>query len=299
VSTHAVAFESVTVSRLRREIVRDASFAVHSGAVHALLGHNGAGKTTLLRAMCGVVATSRGRVVQADEPAVLFAHSRLPRETTAAQVLEYRRRVRGRSRADVAAVAERTGVAGFLDRPSAALSTGMAQRVGIAAALVDDAATLVLDEPTTGLDPQGVAGLLGLVVGLRTEGRTVMICSHDLSQLELVCDEVTCLRDGRVTVTGPVDAVAATVAPAGHVLRTADDTRARTLLAAAGFASTATPRGLRVGPEVGLTDALLVLRGLDVRESTVERGLFARVYDRYASAPQTTPGRRARRGRRR
>lgn len=294
----AVRFDGVTVTRRRREIVRDASFTVGSGAVHALLGHNGAGKTTLLRAMCGVVTTSRGRVVQADEPVVLFAQTRVPRETTTAQVLEYRRRVRGRSRADVAAVVERTGVGGFLDRPHATLSTGMAQRVSIAAALVDDASTLVLDEPTTGLDPQGVAGLLDLVVGLRAEGRTVMICSHDLSQLELVCDELTCLRDGRVTVTGPVDAVAATVPATGHVLRTADDTRAVTLLAAAGIASTSTPRGLRIGPETGVADAALALRGLDVREATVDRGLFARLYDRYASAPPSAPGRRAR-GRRR
>lgn len=290
-NAQAARFECVSVTRRGRNLVTDVSFTVGQGAIHALLGHNGAGKTTLLRALCGVVPVSAGRVLMPSEPAVLFAHERMPAEMTAAQLLDYRRRLRGLSRAQVIAAAERTGIQGFFHRKCATLSTGMAQRVNLAIAIMDDAATIVLDEPTTGLDPQGVAELLTLVVGLRAEGRTVMICSHDLSQLELVCDEVTCVQAGRVTATGGVAQVAATAPPSGQVLRTSDDPRARHLLDRAGIAATVTARGLRVGPEAGISQVISALKDLEVREATVERSLFARIYERYGCAP--APSRRS------
>lgn len=175
------------------------------------------------------------------------------------------------------------------------LSTGMRQRVAIATALLADTATLVLDEPTSGLDPQGVDVLLGLIDALRAEGRTVLVCSHDLAQLETICDGVTCLRDGSVVSDGPVRQVARDVAAPGHLLRTSDDAHAADVLAAAGVGVRLTPRGIAIPSGTDLTTAILSLaHQVSVLEATVDRSLFARIYQRDASAPTATRRRRAR-----
>jgi ABC-type multidrug transport system ATPase subunit len=292
----AVEFDAVSVVRRGRRLVDAVGFTVRPGAVHALLGHNGAGKTTLMRALAGLVPVSEGSIRTGSEPAVLFLGSRLPGDLTVAQVLDYRRRVVGASRDAADAVVRRTGIGPFLDRRAGVLSTGMAQRTAIAVALLADARTVVLDEPTNGLDPQGVDGLLRLIDALRAEGRAVVICSHDLAQLELVCDDVTCLRAGRVTADGTVREVSRDLPAPGHVLRTSDDGRAAEILGSADVACCETPRGLHVDPGETLSGVLDLLAGrVTVLEATVDRGLFGRIYAAHASAPDE---RRARRGRR-
>lgn len=291
----AVDFSEVSVDRRGRRLVDAVTFSVAPGSVHALLGHNGAGKTTLLRALSGLVPLAAGSIRTTGEPSVLFLGTRLPGDVTVAQILEYRRQVLGASRDAVEAVVRRTGVADFLGRRAGVLSTGMAQRAAIAAALLADAPTLVLDEPTNGLDPQGVDGLLGLIEGLRAEGRAVLICSHDLAQLELICDNITCLRAGRLTVDGTVRDVSRDLPAPGHVLRTVDDVRAREIVQAAGVECRQTPRGLHVESGATLAEVVSLLIGqVEVTEATVDHGLFARVYARFGSAPEQGPRRRRR-----
>ncbi|MFI2752584.1 ABC transporter ATP-binding protein [Cellulomonas sp. P22] len=292
----AVEFSAVSVDRRGRRLVDSVTFAVPAGTVHALLGHNGAGKTTLMRALSGLVPVASGSIRTSSEPSVLFVGTRLPGDLAVAQILEHRRRLLGSAPSAVATAVEHTGIAPFIDRRAGALSTGMIQRVAIATALMADAQTIVLDEPTTGLDPQGVDALLTLIHGLRDEGRTVIICSHDLAQLELVCDGVTCLRDGQLTAHGTVRDVADDLPAPGHVLRTSDDAQATKMLLAAGIDSTATARGIQVGPTATLSTVLSILVDqVEVTEATVDHGLFARIYAKFASAPER--GRPRRRGR--
>lgn len=279
----AVRFRHVTVRRLRRTIVDDVCFRVRRGVIHGLLGHNGAGKTTLMRVLAGLVPATSGSVRVARRPEVLLVGSRFPGDLTVRQVVEHRARLVGA--ADVPAVLRRVGVDEFLTTRGTALSTGMAQRLGLALALLADAPVLVLDEPTTGLDPQGVEQLRTILTDLRGEGRTVLVCSHDLTELELVCDSVTCLSRGLVTVHGAVRDVARGLPPAGHVLRTSDDRHAHRVLTARGVPSSLLPRGLHVPPGVTLGAASALLSGsVVVEEATVDRSLFARIYDAYGAS---------------
>lgn len=292
----AVEFSGVTVSRAGRDLIRDVTFAVPSGSVHALLGHNGAGKTTSMRALAGLIPTRRGEIRSEGVPTVLLVASAMPRELSVSQILEHRRIQERASTRTVDDAIGRCGVGSYLGRRFGNLSTGMAQRVAIAAALVADSPVIVLDEPTTGLDPQGVEALMHLLSDLRGEGRTVLICSHDLARLELVCDGVTCLREGRVTIDGPVPRVAAGLELPGHVLRTSDDHLAAAILAQAGLPAAGTARGVHVRAGQPLSGIAAALRGrVRIEESTVDASLFERIYQRYATAPGAATGRRARR----
>ena len=284
----AVEFHGVTVRRARRDLVRDVSFDVPSASIHAVLGHNGAGKTTLMRALAGSIPTRRGLIRSTGVPSVLLVGTSLPREMTVAHLLEHRRRVEGAARVDVARATARCGVQGFLTRRFGQLSTGMAQRVAIAAELIADAPIIVLDEPTTGLDPQGVDALMRLLVGLRAEGRTIIICSHDLARLELVCDGVTCVRAGEVTRHGPIDRVVAGLPTPGHYLRTDDDELADRILAEHGCPADRTPRGLHIDARRSVTEIARCLHDqVRITEVTVDSSLFERLYRRDASAPGT------------
>ncbi|WP_245534666.1 ATP-binding cassette domain-containing protein [Sanguibacter keddieii] len=291
----ALTFESVRVERGGRRLVDDVTFDVRERTVHALLGHNGAGKTSLLRAVAGLVPTRGGTIRAASTPAVLFVGDRYPPDLTAAQVIDHRSRLVGAT--ETAEVVRSTGVDEFLTTRGAALSTGMAQRLSIATALLSGARVLVLDEPTSGLDPQGVEHLRATLLAIRDRGRTVLVCSHDLAQLELVCDDVTCLRQGRVTSTGPVAEAASGLPSPRQILRTSDDARAAEILDQHAVPTSRSARGVCLPAGASLPAALAALTGqVEVLEATVDRGLFVRLYDRDASAPprRTTRARRRR-----
>ncbi|WP_448059201.1 ATP-binding cassette domain-containing protein [Cellulomonas hominis] len=278
--------DSVSVARGRRLLVRDATLSFGPGQVHALLGHNGAGKTTLFRAVAGLVPIRSGRVSTSAEPSVLFVGSQFPAELRVRDLLTYRARTVSASARTVAHVRRVTGVDAFEPARCGELSTGMAQRVALALALLGGARTLLLDEPTTGLDPQAIDSLLALLRDLRADGCTVVLCSHDLARLELVCDTVTCLRSGRVTATGTVTEMASRVPRAGHVVRTSDDEAAMVALRHAGVDAGRTSRGLLVAGCVPLSQVWAALAGhAELREVTVDRSLFDRIFDEFASAP--------------
>lgn len=280
----ALAVESVSVERRGRRLLDDVSFSVRHQTVHALLGHNGAGKTTLLRAVAGLVPSTSGTIRVSGVPSVLFVGGRYPSDLTVAEIVRHRSLVLGG--ADPAAAISATGVDEFLGARGAALSTGMVQRLSLALALLAGAEVLVLDEPTSGLDPQGVERLRGIVLELRAAGCTVLVCSHDLAELELVCDDVTCLRQGRVTASGDVMSVASGLPRARQVVRTSDDRLAAAVLSHRGARAILTARGLSVDRDESLGAVLSLLAAhVDVIEVTVDRGLFARVYDRYAAEP--------------
>jgi len=201
--------------------VHDVSFTARAGRVTGFLGPNGSGKTTTLRILLGLVRPTSGTALIGGMP-----YARLPRpRRTVGAVLETTgfhpgRRARDHLRVIAAAanIPDRR-VADVLDQvdlTSAArrrvgeFSLGMRQRLGLAAALLGDPETVLLDEPANGLDPAGMAWLRTFLRGLAGEGRTVVIASHVLSEVAQTVDDVVIVSAGRLRFAGGLLEVAGT-----------------------------------------------------------------------------------------
>ncbi|MET7332234.1 ATP-binding cassette domain-containing protein [Nonomuraea sp. NPDC005650] len=195
--------------------VTDLGFEAGAGMVTGFLGPNGAGKTTTMRMMLGLVAPTSGTATfggrrYADLPhpsatvgAVLDGAGFHPAHTARDHLRVYARMGRcGPAR--VERVTDLTGVSAFAGRPTRTLSTGMRQRLSLATALLGDPQVLLLDEPGNGLDPEGIAWLRHFVRELAADGRTVLISSHVLGEIEHMADHVVVIRDGRLVTTGPI-----------------------------------------------------------------------------------------------
>ncbi|MDH4139569.1 MAG: ABC transporter ATP-binding protein [Coriobacteriia bacterium] len=201
-----------------RDAVREVTFQVRSGEVHGLLGPNGAGKTTTLKMLLGLVRPTSGVFEILGVPAgpavrakvgFLAEQPYFSPLLTAAQTLALHGRLSGMSRAAVGArvdeLLSRVGLAGKGDVVLAKFSRGMLQRLGIATAIVHQPYVVVLDEPASGLDPVGQRDVRNLMLELRESGATVLLSSHQLSEVEAVCDRVTILDRGRVAAAGRID----------------------------------------------------------------------------------------------
>ena len=198
------------------------SLRIEAGAVTALLGPNGSGKSTLLKIILGLLAPSAGdcRVfgVPSGRVESRVAVGYLPEapdfypHLTGFEVVRFFARMGGLPGAGLrervgAAIAE-VGLGAAAHRRIATYSQGMRQRLGLAQALVTDPWLLILDEPTSGIDPAGAAEFGGLIRRLKDRGRTVLLSSHQLEQVEEICDGAVLLDRGRVIETGRVDELA-------------------------------------------------------------------------------------------
>jgi ABC-2 type transport system ATP-binding protein len=199
----------------------DLSFSVPAGEVVGFLGPNGAGKTTTMRAVFGLTHLDAGTVRWDGHPVGPADRRRfgyMPEERglypamLVGEQLEYLGRLHGMSETD-AEVATKTWLdrLGVLDRVESkvdALSHGNQQRVQLAAALVHGPELLVLDEPLAGLDPSGIDAIGGVLVEQARAGCCVLFSSHQLDQVEDLCESVTIIDHGRLVVTGKVDDLA-------------------------------------------------------------------------------------------
>jgi ABC-2 type transport system ATP-binding protein len=204
------------LSGKRVEAVRGISFEVRRGEIFGFLGPNGAGKTTSIKMLMGLVAPTAGTMeilgVRAPCPDIMGRVGFLPENPYVYPYLSAREfvtlcgRLSGLSgaalRERVVGTLGRIGMAYAIDREVRALSKGMLQRVGLAAALVHDPELLVLDEPMSGLDPVGRKEVRDLLLEEKQRGRTVFFSSHILNDVELLCDRVCILRKGEVVVSG-------------------------------------------------------------------------------------------------
>ncbi len=190
---------------------------VPDGTCIGLLGPNGAGKSTLVKIGCGLVRPSAGRALVCGRPAGSLAARgatgylaelfRFPGWCTADEVLSLHQRL-ARSHggeAERACLLELVGLSDARRRRVETMSKGMQQRLGIAQALVGSPRVLFLDEPTSALDPAGRRAVRGILEELRTRGIAVLLNSHLLSEVELVCDRVAILLDGSVVASGRPD----------------------------------------------------------------------------------------------
>ena len=196
------------------------SLEVREGELVGLLGPNGAGKSTLVKIACGLVRPTRGHVELCGAPAGSFAALRslgylaelfrFPGWSSADEVLALHQRLAGsgggeRERAELL---ELVGLADARRRKVEAMSKGMQQRLGIAQALIGSPRLLLLDEPTSALDPAGRRTVRGVLEQLRERGISVLLNSHLLSEVELVCDRVVIISRGRVAAAGRTEELA-------------------------------------------------------------------------------------------
>jgi ABC-2 type transport system ATP-binding protein len=282
--------------------VDDVSAVARPGQVTALLGPNGAGKTTTLRMVLGLVAPTSGsatfdgqRYDELAEPvrhvgALLEASGCHPGRTALAHLRIIATAARLPQDAPER-VLEQAGLAGDGRRRVGEFSLGMRQRLGLAAAMLGDPEVLILDEPTNGLDPPGVRWLRGYVRRLADEGRTVLLSSHALSEVELTADHVLVMAHGRLLRSSTLAEFRAE-AGAGSVVRTPHMDRLRAALAAAGHTHRVTDAGLAVDAapeEVGeLAGAhRVVLHGL-VGTADLEQAFFRIIQEADDHCPVST-----------
>lgn len=211
--------------------VRDLSLRFDRGTAHGLAGPNGSGKTTIFRLLMGFVRPESGSVrVGGEHPAryrvnngigYLPERVRLPRAVRVGEFAVFIARLAGLSADEIGKVTEPLmAVLGLTDKsrdPIGSLSHGFKQRVGLLAALAGDPELVLMDEPTNGLDPTSVGLLRSVIRALKRRGRTVIVSSHNLAELERVCDELSILREGTLLGRSTRDALASR--PAVWVVR--------------------------------------------------------------------------------
>ena len=273
---------------------------VPRGSVFGFLGPNGSGKTTTIRMLMGLIAPSSGRATVLGEPMPQSVGTVLPRVGALIEgpalygFLSGRDNLARYDAADPTAdprsrerrvreALDRVGLTAAAGKKARAYSLGMKQRLGLAAALLQPRELLVLDEPTNGLDPQGMREIRALVREVAAEGTTVFLSSHLLDEIEHVCTHAAVMSRGRLVVQGTV-AELASRAQGRLVVRTEDVAQAAGILAAHGLTGIR-PGDDRVDADTGTTapgspedDALpklcaaLVEAGVRVRGFGVERG---------------------------
>ncbi len=199
--------------------VRDLNLLVETGEVYGLLGPNGSGKSTTLKMILGLVSPTRGRTQifgrDSSEVATHQSVGFVPENPyfykflTGAETLRFFGKLCGLRGSDLTdRVQELLDLVGLTEARNQRLSTyskGMLQRVGLAQALINEPALLVLDEPTAGVDPVGSRDIRNLIVDLKKRGVTVLLSSHLLEHVEEVCDRVGILAKGELVREGPLE----------------------------------------------------------------------------------------------
>jgi ABC-2 type transport system permease protein len=296
-----------------RDVLSDVSLLVRPGCLHGLLGPNGAGKTTLMRVMLGLIEADAGSVCLLGSPV------RVTTDPLAEGVAGYvetpgfypylsgRRnlslvaRLDGSPSSDRQARIERAlvqvGLTTQADIAVSGYSAGMRQRLGLAAALVRAPRVLLLDEPTSSLDPAAARGVRTLIRDLADQGVAVVLSSHDMAEVEELCEQLTVIDRGRVVYSGSVEALRLRAPAALHILHSSDDHAAYDL----GVAR----RGLKVRPSgeaegglevagnavvldaytIALGQARLAIRSLERRTRSLESLFLELVNGRSEIAP--------------
>ncbi|MEU1414041.1 ABC transporter ATP-binding protein [Streptomyces sp. NPDC049097] len=264
---------------------------VPAGSVFGFLGPNGSGKTTTIRMLMGLIAPTSGTARVLGRPMPRASRTVLPQVGALIEGPALYGFLSGRDnllrldaadptadprtrRARVAAALDRVGLTAAGGKKAKAYSLGMKQRLGLAAALLQPRRLLVLDEPTNGLDPQGMREIRSLVRELASDGTTVFLSSHLLDEIEQVCTHAAVMAQGRLITQGAVADLAAG-ARGRLVVTTPDVTDAARALKEQGVADVAVEEGRVTGEppdhELGEVNAALVAAGVRVRGFGVER----------------------------
>jgi ABC-2 type transport system ATP-binding protein len=260
------------------------------GSAFGYLGPNGAGKTTLIRMLLGLTDATAGTMRLLGRPVPAERPKALARVGAIVEEPRFHGHLTGRENLTVIAAAREPEAHGRIDGALARVgltqradervkrySLGMRQRLGVARSLLADPELLILDEPTNGLDPAGIHEFRDMIRGFVTEGRTVLLSSHLLDEVEKICDEVAIVDRGRVVMQGSIAELAAG-GEQSILIATSDDERALTILAdhrAVASASPA-PDGIRIRLQ---SDAEAEAAADDVGRRIVLAGLAIRRFE--------------------
>jgi ABC-2 type transport system ATP-binding protein len=234
--------------------VNDLTFTVHPGLVTGFLGPNGAGKSTAMRMVIGLDRPNAGYVTvdgtpYADHPAPLHEVGALLEARavhtgrSAENHLLALAATHGITRTRVDELIELVGLSEVARKRVGTFSLGMSQRLGIAAALLGDPGTLVLDEPVNGLDPEGIRWMRNLLQGLAAEGRTVFVSSHLLSEMALTAAHVIVIGRGRLIADLSVEDLVRSASGGSVRVRSPEAARLRDLLSAPGVTVSSSAEG--------------------------------------------------------
>lgn len=207
----------------KKVAVKDLNLRVGAGEVFGFLGPNGAGKTTTMNVLLGFVNATGGEAslfgVNVREPIARQRIGYLPELTyyykflSAEEILRFYAKIFGIARSEterrIDYLMKLVELEGARKRPLKTYSKGMQQRVGLAQALINNPDLLILDEPTSGLDPLGRMKVREIIQRLKNEGKTVFFSSHELGEVETVCDRVAIINQGELKVEGPVSRLVA------------------------------------------------------------------------------------------
>jgi ABC-2 type transport system ATP-binding protein len=286
----------IVVDRLTKQYkklraVDDLSFRVRPGRVTGFLGPNGAGKTTTLRMLLGLVTPTGGRATfggrryqELSEPirqvgAVLEASS-AHRGRTGRNHLRMICKAAGLpdSRADEAL--QLVGLTPAAKRKFKGYSLGMKQRLGIAAAMLGDPRVLILDEPANGLDPEGIRWMRDLLKALAAEGRTVLVSSHLLGEMQVLADDVVILAAGKLVRQGTVEDVLGSMATSQVRVRTPQPAELTTVLEKLAGAVSAQADGslLITGLDAAAVGHAAFTASVELHGLTGERGDLEQVF---------------------
>ena len=199
--------------------LRNIAMRVAKGEVFGLLGPNGAGTSTLVKVITTIVRPSRAEGTVLGKPlgdlstlariGYLPEHHRFPQYLTGRQCVEFFGAMTGvertRRKQRASELLETVGMSAWADKRIGSYSKGMQQRIGIASAMVNDPELVILDEPTDGVDPVGRREIRDVLLSIRERGTTVFLNSHLLSEVELVCDRVAIMVQGRVARHGTIE----------------------------------------------------------------------------------------------
>jgi ABC-2 type transport system ATP-binding protein len=238
--TNVVETDALTKRFGDSTVVSDVDLRVPRGTAFGYLGPNGAGKTTLIRMLLGLIRPTKGRMRLLGLPVPAESREALARVGAIVDEPRFHGHMTGRqnlwalaaarepeAHTRIDAALDRVGLSDRADDRVSKYSMGMRQRLGIAACLIADPELLILDEPMNGLDPAGMLELRELIRSLVAEGRTVVLSSHLLDEVEKTCDAIAIVDRGKVVAQGPIDQLTA-----GAVLRIecSDPARAAVLL---------------------------------------------------------------------
>jgi ABC-2 type transport system ATP-binding protein len=279
--TYVVETEGLTKRFGERVAVDRVDLRIPAGSAFGYLGPNGAGKTTLIRTLLGLTAPSAGTIRLLGRPIPEQRREALARVGAIVEEPRFHPFLSGRENLRVVAAArgreahglipgalERVGLSHRADDRVGSYSLGMRQRLGVARCLLADPELLILDEPMNGLDPAGMEEMRLMIRGLADEGRTVVLSSHLLDEVEKTCDAIAIVDQGRVVAQGSIDELTGDAATV--LVSTSDDLRAQALLA--GCVVEAIVGGLRVhSDDAALVNRRLVDAGLDVHRLEPER----------------------------
>jgi len=264
--------------------VNNLDLRVRTGEVYGFLGPNGAGKTTTLRMLSGLLRPTSGTATVADgapgSPASLAQLGAMVETPAFYPYLSGRDNLRVMARyssvqkSRIEPVLQQVDMTDRASHKFKTYSTGMKQRLGVASALLKDPQLLILDEPTSGLDPQGTVEMRELIKDLRQGGRTVLLSSHLLNEVELTCDRVGVIARGSLVAEGTVDELRARSGGQALLVRASPIDQARRMLESLLKPDQVQLRDglftLAVGPsQAAAINRRLVADGVDVTELRV------------------------------